>query len=74
MIFTWKTSLKIGKIYSESDFGKKLQMGFELINDYRFIVIREASKEEYLNEMHELYPEFKDKIHCFDYFYEIHAD
>lgn len=75
MIITSLFKLTPGKIYNEKD----LKMPFELDENkhetYTFLVIREATLEEYRDEIEEMYDaETVLRVMNYDYFYEISMD
>lgn len=73
MIITSSIKLEPGKYYDESS--GPFQNADEIIEKYKFLVIREATQKEYRNYVVETFPASKaGQIIDYDYFYEIHSD
>lgn len=75
MIITSMKKLEPNKVYTEKDFNLPFEMKEVMYSQYRFLVIRECSLEEYRDHLNETYSkDLVGRILNYEFFYEIHAD
>jgi len=77
MIITTDIKLEVGRIYSEKDFPDRLFDHWdEMISEYRFQVLRESNKEEYIESCKKEIPEHLDinNLLFYEYYYLVSTD
>lgn len=75
MIITSMEKLEIGKIYTQEELQSPFETPEGIHQCYAFLVIREATLEEYREELNKTYPKIIAKqIVNYNYFYQIHSD
>ena len=74
-IITSSIKLEVGKVYTEKEIGEYEFMVYEEIyKSFRFLVTREATLEEYKNQVIlDGYPHLELVI-CSDFYYEVSMD
>lgn len=73
MVITVYKPLEINRIYTEKDFGGPLEYLHKEYETYTFLVVREATLEEYRKQVRELY-ERPDLVQELGYYYDIQTD
>jgi hypothetical protein len=73
MVITSPIKLEIGKVYNEGDIQGPFEMYGEIYQVYRFMVMGEATEEEYWETVNEEY-EDPSAVYSREYFYEISMD
>lgn len=75
MIVTCMEKLEVGRVYSQKELESPFETPEGVYREYTFLVIREATLEEYRAELNRTYPQtVARQIINYDYFYEIHSD